>query len=274
MHIQVSTVQGYLKETYAALNVRSRAELVNFVRDISLENAPPPHRIAPPCLGGRTQKPRREPPISKTPQAWVQKNFPSCYIACMENFSMAPTRPINFLFPFSAPAGIVALYASHEQIDTLLVQTMIALADQGHSLAVIVADNHFDAYELARRVDGDKIKVARGETPHQVRQLVLRLRAARASYSVAIVSGLLEPFYDEQIKWQMARTLLADTLQLLDDLARTLHVFVLVTPPPKPTRPYLQAQVTRAVAHSIELPALANPDTALQGRLFEWDAPF
>ncbi|MCC7163417.1 MAG: response regulator transcription factor [Anaerolineae bacterium] len=48
MHIQISTVQGYLKETYAALHVRSRAELVNFVRDISLEPPSPPHRIKPP----------------------------------------------------------------------------------------------------------------------------------------------------------------------------------------------------------------------------------
>jgi len=41
MHIQISTLQGYLKETYAALNVRSRTELANFVRDISLENSYP-----------------------------------------------------------------------------------------------------------------------------------------------------------------------------------------------------------------------------------------
>lgn len=40
MHIQLSTVQGYLKETYAALNVRSRTELANLVHDISLENSP------------------------------------------------------------------------------------------------------------------------------------------------------------------------------------------------------------------------------------------
>lgn len=194
------------------------------------------------------------------------------YSACMENLTTATTRPINFLVPpalyADPPSGIVAIHASHEQIDGLLTQIMVTLVNDGHSLALIVADNHLDAYELARRADGDKIQVARGETPYQVRQLARRLLATRDAYSVAIVSGLLEPFYDEQIQWQMARTLLADTLQLLDELARTLRVFVLLTPPPKPTRPYLLAQVSRAIPHSIELPALASPGTSRQAKLF------
>ena len=42
LHLQKSTVEGYLKEIYSALNVRSRTELSNFVRDIALEPSAPP----------------------------------------------------------------------------------------------------------------------------------------------------------------------------------------------------------------------------------------
>ncbi len=42
LHLQKSTVEGYLKEIYSALNVRTRTELSNFVRDIALEQSSPP----------------------------------------------------------------------------------------------------------------------------------------------------------------------------------------------------------------------------------------
>lgn len=41
LHLQKSTVEGYLKEIYNTLNVRSRTELANFVRDIALDKPPP-----------------------------------------------------------------------------------------------------------------------------------------------------------------------------------------------------------------------------------------
>lgn len=41
LHLQKSTVEGYLKEIYNTLDVRSRTELANFVRDIALDKPPP-----------------------------------------------------------------------------------------------------------------------------------------------------------------------------------------------------------------------------------------
>lgn len=41
LRIQPSTVRGYLKEIYAALDLHTRTELANFVRDIVLEDSPP-----------------------------------------------------------------------------------------------------------------------------------------------------------------------------------------------------------------------------------------
>lgn len=173
----------------------------------------------------------------------------------------------NFLFPPWQTAGITAIYASHAQLDMPLVQTLATLAQEGHRIAVIVADNHFDAYEIARKVPEISLQVARAETPYQVRHLVGRLTKLCASFSVAIVIGLLEPFYDEQIKTTVARTVLTDTLRLLNELADTLRVLVLLTPPPNATRPYLLAQFTRTVQNYIELPALTPPKPSPQRRL-------
>lgn len=47
MSIQQSTLRGYLKEVYAALHLRSRTELANFVRDIALLDATPPQDSDP-----------------------------------------------------------------------------------------------------------------------------------------------------------------------------------------------------------------------------------
>lgn len=177
----------------------------------------------------------------------------------------------DFPGPLVSPrrwTGLVVLSAPHKQFTPALTQTLVALANQGEHIAVIVADNHFEADEIARRAPGESVKVARGETPYQVRRLVQRVLAARLSYSVLVVSGLLEPFYDEQVKWTVARHLLADTLQLLNDLARTLSVLVVLTPAPVPTRHYLLEQVSRAADRYIELPALVASDTSLQARLF------
>lgn len=186
----------------------------------------------------------------------------------MNKFSAPPILSSNFLVPLFGTSGVVAICAPHPQIDAALTQVLTLFADGGEHIAVIVADNHFDAYAFARRIDDEHLKVARAETPHQVRRLVQRLLATHTSYSVAVVIGLLEPFYDEQVQWQMARHLLTDILQLLDELARTLRVLVLVSPPPNATRSYLKEQLTQAAAHSIELPTLAPAKQALEGRLF------
>jgi hypothetical protein len=183
--------------------------------------------------------------------------------------SFPPARSLspNCLLPFS-PTGLVAVCAPHSQIGLPLTQTLVALAKDGQHVAVIVADNHFEADKIARVVPEEQLKVARAETPHQVRQLVRRLSATHTCYSVAVVIGLLEPFYDEQVKWTVARTLLTDTLCLLNELARTLRVLVIITPAPSLTRPYLKDQLTKAVDTYTELPALASAKQALQVRLF------
>lgn len=166
------------------------------------------------------------------------------------------------------PTGLAAVVATHAQLDPVLTQTLIALAAQGERIAVITADNHFDAAEIARRVDAARLHMARGETPHQVRTLVRRLHARRASYSVVVLVGLLTPFYDEQVKWTLARYLLADTLRLLQELAEHLQVLVVLTPAPHAARPWLHAQVRGAAERYLELPALSAPELTLPPRLF------
>lgn len=185
----------------------------------------------------------------------------------MEN-SAVPALSTEFLDTFSPIFGLAVICGTHAQLDVPLTQTLITLAQNGHHIAVIVANNHFEADEIARTVPQAQLKVARGETPHQVRHLVQRLLDTHTGYSVAVVIGLLEPFYDEQVKWQLARQLLTDTLALLNELARSLRVLVLITPAPTPTRPYLVAQLTQAAADYTELPTPAQPKQLPKGRLF------
>jgi DNA-binding CsgD family transcriptional regulator len=47
LKIQKSTVEGYLKEIYRALDLRSRTELANFVRDLALETTLPSQNSPP-----------------------------------------------------------------------------------------------------------------------------------------------------------------------------------------------------------------------------------
>lgn len=165
--------------------------------------------------------------------------------------------------------GIVVVSAVHAQIDAPLTKTLVRLANAGEHIAVILADNRFAADEIARRaLNQAHLKVARGETPHQVRHLVQRLSTSPGAYSVIVVIGLLAPFHDQQVQWKIAQHLLADTLHLLNQLARTVRVLVILTDTPKVTRPYLKAQVAKAGATYLELPALPAPQDSLQGRLF------
>lgn len=164
--------------------------------------------------------------------------------------------------------GMAVVCAPHAQTDESLLQTLITLLEQGELVAVIVADNRFDADAIARHVGQAQLKVARGETPHQVRTLVRRLCSTRLAYSAVVLIGLLEPFYDEGVKWLVAQHLLGDTLRALSELAQTMRVLVLVSPSLNVTRSYLKHQVVQAAAVYVELPALEPAASGLQGRLF------
>lgn len=170
--------------------------------------------------------------------------------------------------PFAPILGIAVVCGTHTQIDLPLAGMLIALAQKGHHIAVIVANNHFEMDEIARVVPPEQLKVARGETPHQVRHLAQRLVNTRTAYSVVVVVGLLESFYDEQVQWKVAVHLLTDTLALLSELARTLSVLVLITPPPNATRPSLRALLIQAADQYTELPAPTLPKQLPEGRLF------
>ncbi len=196
-------------------------------------------------------------PRGRTLQAWAELHSAS-----------PPALSTVYTLISTVTVGLVALGATHPQVDEPLLQALIALAGEGEHLAVIVADNHFAADALARAVDAERLQVARGETPYQVRRLVQRLTAVPAAYSVVVIIGLLESFYDQQIQWQVARHLLADTLRLLQELARQLRVLVIVTPAPNATRPYLHAQLVQAADLYSELPALPPTAETLQKRLF------
>lgn len=188
----------------------------------------------------------------------------------MEHTSLPSVALSHPLLPLlSLKTGIIAVGATHAQIDTPLAETIVALANHGERIAVLVADSHFDGHPVAQRLhDRGHVKLSFAETPYQVRFLLHRLHFACAEFSIVVVVGLLETFYDEQIKEPQAELLLDDALRLLDRLAATLRVMVILTPSTHQTRPQLVKTVRERVASYLELAALEAPNESLQGRLF------
>ncbi len=180
----------------------------------------------------------------------------------------APSATL-LLVPLLTPdTGIIVVSAAHAQIDLPLIASLVTLANQGEQIALLVADNHFDGHPLARRLhQQEHVKLAYAETPYQLRFLIRRLRETRQCYSLLVVIGLLETFYDEQIPEQQATLVLADILQTLNELASTLRVMVILTPAPKATRAHLLTAVQNAVGAYLELRVLEAPKD-LQRRLF------
>jgi hypothetical protein len=159
--------------------------------------------------------------------------------------------------PPPATPGLVALAAPEPLARAPVTRALTALAARGRRLAVIVCDNQFDVYAIARAAPhygGDpgtvlqRLYNSRAETCHQVHACILRLKCAQSEWSAIFVLGLLEHFYDEDIRLEQVQWLLTDSLRHLKHLSVAgIPVIITVAPPRQPGRESLLQVVARAV---------------------------
>lgn len=175
---------------------------------------------------------------------------------------VVPTLPRP---PFSTNIG--ALAAPDSRLQPLITQSLAVHAERGEHLGAIIGHNQFDVYALARwaRAHGHNprpllthIELSRAFTCHQLHRRIVTLDAQpRVDWAALYVLGLLETFYDEDVKVYEAARLLNESLYHLKSIAaKGLPVLITVSAPKESGREHFLELVARAV----DVYALPAPD--------------
>ena len=139
---------------------------------------------------------------------------------------------------------VVALLgpSQHTQLHRLILQLLFTHASRGERVGVIVGDNHFDAYHLARLARAHdfnpvellaQIDLSRPFTCHQLHHSILMVEALKHKWGALYVPGFLSLFYDEDVKYAEVTRLLKASLKCLKQMAvQGLPVLVTLSPPP------------------------------------------
>lgn len=149
---------------------------------------------------------------------------------------LQPPDPAQFPRPYQ----LIVLLGDRAPLHDLVLQSLCHRAARRQNLAVVAADNHFDAYHLARlaRARGfdpaallPSIVLSRPFTCHQLHQRIATLAAAPAlPWHALYIIGLLDTFYDEDVRLHEAQRLLQTTLVHLKQIAAVgLPVLVTLT---------------------------------------------
>lgn len=163
--------------------------------------------------------------------------------------------------------NIGALAAPDSRLQPLITQSLAVHAGRGDHLGAIIGHNQFDVYALARwaRARGQNprpllahIELSRAFTCHQLHRRIVTLDAQpRVDWAALYVLGLLETFYDEDVKVYEATRLLNESLYHLKSIAaKGLPVLITISAPKEPGREHFLELVARAVA----VYALPAPD--------------
>lgn len=166
--------------------------------------------------------------------------------------------PLVALDPEAIPiqSKVLALFGQTSELHPLILQSLFLHASRGEQLGVIVGDNRFDEIALARLARGRgfnpsallaRIEFSRPFTCHQLHHCVLNLVEERANdWRALYVLGLLETFWDEDIRYADVTRLLNEILTRLRQMAvQGLSVLVTISPSPKETT--RQEFITRVI---------------------------
>lgn len=147
----------------------------------------------------------------------------------MSASSLPPEPPVPAPRRLPPPAKITVLCGAHAPIHSLLLQSVCLRAARGEPLALLAGDNRFDAYQLARLVRArgfdpevvlPRVAVSRPFTCYQLHHSILAFNPySRRRWSALYVMGLLELFYDQDIKRSEAERLVRSTLAGLRRIA-------------------------------------------------------
>ncbi|CAG0976652.1 hypothetical protein ANRL3_01853 [Anaerolineae bacterium] len=171
------------------------------------------------------------------------------------------------------PAKILVLFGRASELYPLVLQFLFLRAQRDERLGLIVGDNHLNEYELARLARAHafdpqtilaQIEFSRPFTCHQLHHCVVDLMPEKTNrWRALYILGLLDTFYDEDIRLPIVLQLLGDILTQLRFIAsQGLPVLITLSPPPSETpRVELIARVIRATD------ALARPPGAALRRV-------
>jgi hypothetical protein len=154
------------------------------------------------------------------------------------------------------PSQVAAVAARESYSHPLVIQSLATHAARGERLGVLVGHNRFDVYALSRlaiehgldpRPILERIELSRAFTCHQLHRRVLTLGAPQTGrWSALYVLGLLDTFYDEDVKQYEARRLLNECLMKLKEIAASgLPVLITVSAPQEPGREHFLEEVAR-----------------------------
>ena len=142
----------------------------------------------------------------------------------------------------AAPASrLIVLAGSEEQCAPLVIRSLAAQSAQEHRIGVVVGHNRFDLYGLARLVIEQglspapllaRIQLSRAFTCHQLHRRILTLPVPERRWARLYVLGLLDTFYDEDVRYPEVSRLLNESMAHLRRLAdASLPVLITVAPP-------------------------------------------
>lgn len=179
------------------------------------------------------------------------------------------------------PSKVAAVAAPESYSHPLVIQSLAAHAARGERLGVLIGHNRFDVYALSRlamehgldpRPILERIELSRAFTCHQLHRRILTLGGAHTRrWSALYVLGLLDTFYDEDVKQYEARRLLNECLLKLRGIAGSgLPVLITVSGPQESGREHFLELVARQAdmfwAPAGEAPRLTAPrQLALEG---------
>ena len=166
----------------------------------------------------------------------------------MQTKNTLPRALLPALDPGRIPieSQILVLFGHAAELHPLVLQSLCLRASRGERLGVIVGDNRLNEYAMARlaRARGfdpsavlAQIEFSRPFTCHQLHHGVLDLVGERiGEWRALYVLGLLETFWDEDIRYAEATHLLGQVLARLSQIAaQNRSVLVTLSPPPAET---------------------------------------
>ncbi len=138
----------------------------------------------------------------------------------------------------------------------MVIRSLAAQAARGERVGVVVGHNRFDLYALARLAQSHgldprpllaRIELSRAFTCHQLHRRIMTLDPAKRRWSALYVLGLLDTFYDEDVKGYEAARLLRESLARLRALSDEGPVLVTVFAPKEPGREHFLELTAQAV---------------------------
>ncbi|MBI5650399.1 MAG: hypothetical protein HZC40_08140 [Chloroflexi bacterium] len=173
-------------------------------------------------------------------------------------FNTFPT-PENFSVAMQIPARVLALDAPAPIARAFATRALAQSGLRGASVGVILGDNYFDAYALARVARAAqrdpatilaRIELSRAFTCYQLHHRIATLNDTHLNrWRALYVTGLLDPFYDESVEYAEAAHLLQETLARLKHIAaRGVPVLVTLSPSKLKTR----AGLAQLAAQNVE----------------------